>query len=50
MLRVPPILAANVRTTSTSESSLASIRDCVADVYFQPSPISQWLDTGTERL
>jgi hypothetical protein len=31
---VPPILAASVRTTSTSESSLASIRDSVANVYF----------------
>ncbi len=50
MLRVPPILAANVRTTSTSESSLAPIRDSVTDAYFQPSPISQWLDTGSERL
>jgi hypothetical protein len=50
MLRVPLILAASVRTTSTSESSLASIRNGVADVSFQPSPISQWLDTGAERL
>jgi hypothetical protein len=50
MLRVPHILAADARTTSTSESSLASIRDSVADAYFQHPPVSQWLGAGCERL
>jgi hypothetical protein len=50
MLRVPHILAANARTTLTSESSLASIRDGISDAYFQPSPISQWLDAGDKRI